>query len=463
MKLILTSQLQSSWRSVWILLALFTAVHFSNITVKASGPDRVFIINEGAFGQSNASITVFYPSSGQTKPDIFSSTNGRLLGDVANDAQWINGKLYVVVNNSHKIEVIDPQTYQSLQTIFIDSDAHGGSPRRIMQVSDDKAYVTNLFGNNVSVIDLATGQEAATVDVGGGPEGIVTSNGFAFVALSGLGQGNEVAVIDIETDEVATRLEVGDNPIHMAVAPDGMVWSVATGNYGFNENFQYDPELETFGEAVIIDPQTLQIADRFETGGHPGKLVFRNGEEAFLHLDGLRRIDVKNRRLLEEPFLQRPFFSFEIAEMDHPDYFHVYLTIVPDFLSSGRVVRYDEAAVAIDSFRAGIGPASIAFWQEASTNATIPAEHLQYFELGQNYPNPFNAKTVIPFNLKHEGMVQIEIVDLQGRVVATPLAAFRSAGNHVLVLDTDGWASGIYLYRLLFEGSVRYEKMSLVK
>lgn len=468
MKSVICNQNQSVWRKAAILLVVFTVTVLSNLqasdaSLQASEPDRVFVINEGAFGQSNASITVFYPSSGETKTDIFSATNGRLLGDVANDAQWINGKLYVVVNNSHKIEVIDPHTYQAVQTIFIDSDAHGGSPRRIMQVTEDKAYVTNLYGNNISVIDLGSGQEVATIDVGEGPEGIVMSNGFAFVALSGLGQGNEVAVISIGTDEVTARLEVGDNPVHMAVAPDGMVWSVATGNYGFNDNFQYDPELETFGEVVIIDPQTLQIADRFETGGHPGKLVFRNGEEALLQLNGLRRIDVKNRRLFEESFLERSFHSFDIAGSNHSMKYHIYVTIAPDFMSSGRVIRYDEAAVAIDSFQAGIGPASLAFWFEESTNATIDSEIVQSFGLGQNYPNPFNAKTLIPFKLNHEGLVQIEIMDLQGRVVAKPLAAYRPAGNHTISLDASGWASGIYLYRMQFEGSVRYGKMSMVK
>ncbi len=426
-------------------------------------PDKVFVINEGAFGQANASVTVFYPSTGERVSDVFSAGNDRLLGDVANDAQWINGKLYIVVNNSHKIEVVDPQSYKSKQTIFIDSDTHGGSPRKILQVAPDKAYVTNLFGNNISVIDLASGAETGTIDVGPGPEGIVRSGGFAFVALSGLGQGNEVAVIDIERDELVTRLEVGDNPVHLAVAPDGNVWSVATGNYGFDDNFQYDPDLETFGQIVIINSATLEISGRFETGGHPGKLVFVDEDHALLQHDGLRLIDVDNLSLIEEPFLDRTIYSFDVTEHIHVSEPSVYITVVPDFASSGRVIRYGYDGEAVDSFQAGIGPGAIAFWYQEATGLEHDILIADRIRLNQNYPNPFNPKTFISYELPVGGHVRLDVYDTLGRLVATLVDGRVPAGDHAVTFNAAGFVSGLYLYRLSFEDYSISRQMLLIK
>ncbi len=429
----------------------------------ASQPEKVFVINEGAFGQANASVTVFYPETGDRTSNVFSTVNERLLGDVANDAQWINCQLHIVVNNSHKIEVIDPNTYQSVRTIFIDSDSHGGSPRKILQVAADKAYVTNLFGNNVSVIDLDSGTEIGTIDVGPGPEGIARSGDYAFVSLSGMGQGNEVAVIDIAADELVTRLKVGDNPIHIANAPDGKIWSVATGNYGFDENFQYDPELETFGEIVIIDPVTLEISRRFDTGGHPGKLVFIDEKQALLQLDGIMMVDVDNLTLIDEHVLERSMHSFGISKAVHDTEPSLYVTVAPDFASSGRVVRYDLSGEAIDSFQAGIGPGPIAFFYRQVTGMEQKPAIVENPRLHQNYPNPFNPETMISFQIPANGNIRLEVYDALGRRVKSLMDEWVQAGEHTVSFNASRLVSGAYLYRMTYDGQSLTRQMMLLK
>ena len=426
-------------------------------------PDRVFIVNEGAWGSNNASVTVFYPNQDEIRQQAFYSHNDRLLGDVGNDIQMIDGLIYVVVNNSHKIEVIDPETYEALHTIAIDDAAHGGSPRYIRKVAENKAYVSNMVGNNLSVIDLEQGEVVDLIDLGMGsaPEQLVVSGNYAFVALSGMGSGNEVAVVDIAGDEVVDNIEVGDNPVHIAVAPDGQVWSVATGNYGYDENFDYDPELETFGEIVVIDPQSLTVTDRFETGGHPGRLVFLNDNTALLKLNGIRSIDIGELELEEEVWLDRFIHSFSVD--NHAGETVVYATIAPDFASAGSVVRYDASSAAIDSFDAGVGPGTAAFYYKEATDAENRSEQPLAFDLEQNYPNPFNPSTTIRFTLEHAREVSLEVYDLQGRLMATPATGSYSQGTHAVTLDASQWPSGIYLYRLSAADAVQYRKMTLIK
>jgi trimeric autotransporter adhesin len=64
-------------------------------------------------------------------------------------------------------------------------------------------------------------------------------------------------------------------------------------------------------------------------------------------------------------------------------------------------------------------------------------------------PNPLRGPGRLRYSLPAAAEVTLELYDLSGRRVATPLVrAARSAGTHEVALDTRTWAPGCYLYRL---------------
>ncbi len=95
------------------------------------------------------------------------------------------------------------------------------------------------------------------------------------------------------------------------------------------------------------------------------------------------------------------------------------------------------------------------------------------FALEQNYPNPFNPGTEIPFALAEPARVELQIFDLNGRVVATVVNQQYPAGYHRVTWDgkdDTGHAvsSGIYIYQLKIttqDGQVRTfnRKMTLLR
>lgn len=96
-----------------------------------------------------------------------------------------------------------------------------------------------------------------------------------------------------------------------------------------------------------------------------------------------------------------------------------------------------------------------------------PVNKISVFRLYQNYPNPFNSTTRIPFSLDTSGNVKIEIFDATGRKVRTLVDGFYSAGT---IVTWDGMddrlrpvASGVYLYRIQFNGRVQARKMLLIR
>lgn len=92
----------------------------------------------------------------------------------------------------------------------------------------------------------------------------------------------------------------------------------------------------------------------------------------------------------------------------------------------------------------------------------------QSFVLNQNYPNPFNAVTQIEFYLPKAGRYSLEIINALGQSVRHYSVDNSPAGAQHLIWDgkdaggTDV-ATGIYFYRLNFDGNSLTRKMVLLK
>jgi subtilisin family serine protease len=92
----------------------------------------------------------------------------------------------------------------------------------------------------------------------------------------------------------------------------------------------------------------------------------------------------------------------------------------------------------------------------------------QRFSVGQNRPNPFNPSTTLPFATPRAGRVQVDIFDILGRSVKSVLDADLPAGEHAVVWDGRSAsdapaASGVYFYRVRFDGTAVARKMLLIK
>ena len=68
--------------------------------------------------------------------------------------------------------------------------------------------------------------------------------------------------------------------------------------------------------------------------------------------------------------------------------------------------------------------------------------------LSANYPNPFQSTTTLRFNMPARAWVNLEVVDLLGRTVATLVDGPMEAGEQTVVFDGRGLSSGVYLARL---------------
>ena len=85
------------------------------------------------------------------------------------------------------------------------------------------------------------------------------------------------------------------------------------------------------------------------------------------------------------------------------------------------------------------------------------------FDMIQNTPNPFSDYSVITFNLSDNGSTQLDIVDVTGKVLMTPVNANLSAGTYNVTVSAENLASGVYFYVLKHNDRQLVKKMVIAK
>src|SRR6478752_4472955 len=70
----------------------------------------IYVLSEGGFNGNNSTLAYYDYDSKNLINDQFKAANSRGLGDTGNDAQVYGSKMYIVVNVSSTIEIVNPKT-----------------------------------------------------------------------------------------------------------------------------------------------------------------------------------------------------------------------------------------------------------------------------------------------------------------------------------------------------------------
>ena len=108
----------------------------------------LFITNEGNFQYGNATLSFYNPATKEIENEIFYRANAMKLGDVAQSMVIRDGIGWIVVNNSHVVFAIDIHTFKEVGRI-----TNFTSPRYIHFISDEKAYVTQIWDNRIFIVN----------------------------------------------------------------------------------------------------------------------------------------------------------------------------------------------------------------------------------------------------------------------------------------------------------------------
>lgn len=208
-----------------------------NASAKPSG---IYLVNQGNQGSNKARLDFLNFHNGFYIRDVFTEYNPEVvkgLGDTGNDVQVYKGKVFVVVNGSHKVEIMDAYSMKRLAQVDVPNC-------RFIAFDGNSAYVTSYVAKDKEAlktqkgalyrIDLDTYKVTGQVTVGYQPEQLVIMDGKAYVANSGgyvAGNDNTVSVVDLKSMKVEYNIEVAVNLELMLVDAEGTIWVSSRGNY----------------------------------------------------------------------------------------------------------------------------------------------------------------------------------------------------------------------------------------
>lgn len=332
--------------------------HPGNIIPTPEGDDGIlFIINEGNFQYSNASLSVYNAENNEVVNEAFIKANGMKLGDVAQSMTIHDGKGWIVVNNSNVVFAIDPVNCKEKGRI-----ENLTFPRYMHFVSDSKAYITQLWDNRIAIADPRTYSITGHIEVPGMKPGTGSTEqmvGYGnFVFCNCWSYQNRIIKIDTRSDEVVASLEVGIQPNSLALDCNGKLWTVTDGGYE-GSPFGFEPPA-----LIRIDPETFTIEAKFSfTLGDTCSEICLNGskDRIFWINDDIWEMDVNASAPPSEPFLKAGntlYYGLTIA----PSSGDVYIADAIDYQQSGRIYRYSHEGELIGQFNVGISPGSFCWY-----------------------------------------------------------------------------------------------------
>lgn len=339
-------------------IIFFLLVIFSSCNKKEVGPQyidgtpyykekggKVVISCEGNFGWGNASISVYNTKTNQVFNNVFNTQNNQPIGDVLQSSSLFNGDLFLVVNNSNKIEVIDTSNFSIKGTI-----TGLVSPRYFLGITPSKAYVSDLHSNKITIVNPSNFQKTGYIDVSAWTEQMILYNQYVYVAQKGT---NQVLVIDSQNDMAIDSITVGREPNSLVLDAFNNIWVLCSG--GVNETTPSLCLINTINNTVIKElvfnsinqsPSNLQI-DTSKTNLY----YINNG--IYKQSISLNNIDY-NSKILQTNGI---FYGLGI----NPFNSEIYISDAIDYIQQGKVYRYSNSLELIDSFSTGIIPQDFTF------------------------------------------------------------------------------------------------------
>lgn len=327
--------------------------------------EGLFVLNEGTFTYANSSLTFYDPEADTVENNLFYRVNTSPLGDVANSMTIDETGMYIVVNNSKYIYKVDPKTMK--YKAKLDGMT---SPRHIMPINKNKAYVSDQESTGLWVIDPETMQKTGFVELGNTTEKMVrVGNELVVTNWSNFYQpetsNSTIQFVNVETDQLVATMDVAPEPNSVVLDKNNNIWVLCSGGYM--------PPCEP--ALFCINPTTREVVRRFDfaDGDYPSSLAIDNNKETLYFLNGgfgslnLYKMSVDDEVLPSAEFIscqpsdyssQQLVFSTVAVSPENND---IYLSDVKNYVQNGDVLRFTANGEYITKFSAGIVPGFMMF------------------------------------------------------------------------------------------------------
>lgn len=334
-----------------------------------------YLVNEGNMGSNKCTLDYYDYTTGLYSRNFYAERNPTVikeLGDVGNDIGIYGSKLYVVVNCSHKVEVMDARSGVRLGQVDIPNC-------RYIRFHRGKAYVSSYVGpvmidpsapkGAVYEVDTASFAVTRKVTVGYQPEEMEIVDDYMYVANSGgyraPAYDNTVSVIEMIDFKQVQQIPVGINLHRLKKDRYGKLWVTSLGDYQTRPSRLYVMQkVRGYNRMAVTD--TLDIAC--------SNMAFR-GDSLFYYATEWNNftqsntitygiVDIRTLERVSENFITDGTdrdITIPYGIAIHPESGDIFVTDAKNYVSSGTLYCFDRQGRRKWSVRTGDIPAHITF------------------------------------------------------------------------------------------------------
>ncbi|HRO42390.1 MAG TPA: hypothetical protein PL009_06120 [Flavipsychrobacter sp.] len=310
---------------------------------------KTFIVCEGSYGNGNGRLDVYFSETDSLYENVYKNINGKNLGDVFQSMTWIGDKLYLAINNSDKIVVLNKDLTLSTQIAV-------AKPRYILPINEHKAYVSSMYTNKVFVFDPASSTVTGSVELSAiNTEGMLLHNQKLYVCPWDTASG-KVYVINTMNDELEDSFEVaGRAPSEVLIDKEQKLW-ILSGNVAKGK-----PAFWT-----RVDPNTKHILRTysFPANADPVKPLLNSAKDSIYFIEvnnflgaehnGIYRMSIHDNSLPSIPFIPAHAGQYFWALAIHPNG-DIYVGDPKGFTQKSSVMIYDTKGNLKKQFNTGVG------------------------------------------------------------------------------------------------------------
>ncbi|MGM9842849.1 MAG: YncE family protein [Muribaculaceae bacterium] len=338
-----------------------------------------YLVNEGNMGSNKCTIDYLDYFTGLYARNIYAERNPNVvkeLGDVGNDIGIYGSKMYVVVNCSHKVEVMDAKTGIRLGQVNIPNC-------RYVRFYRGSAYVSSYVGpvridpdapkGAVYRVDTLSLEITGKVSVGYQPEEMEIIGDYMYVANSGgyraPNYDNTVSVIQMVDFKQVRQIPVGINLHRLKKDKYGKLWVTSRGNYENIPSRLYVMEKKRgYNQMVVTDTIPVSCSNMAFYGDslYYYATEWNNYTSSNIITYGI--INIATKEIVSNNFITdgtEKDITIPYGIAIHPETGDIFVTDAKNYVSSGTLYCFDSFGHKKWSVRTGDIPAHIAF---VSTN-----------------------------------------------------------------------------------------------
>ncbi|MDE5849298.1 MAG: YncE family protein [Muribaculaceae bacterium] len=334
-----------------------------------------YLVNEGNMGSNKCTLDFYDYHTGLYSRNFYAEKNPHVikeLGDVGNDIGIYGSKMYVVVNCSHKVEVLDARSGVRLGQVDIPNC-------RYVRFHRGKAYVSSYVGpvlidphapkGAVYEVDTLSLSITRKVSVGYQPEEMEIVDDYMYVANSGGYRAplydNTVSVIQMVDFKQVQQIPVGINLHRLKKDRYGKLWVTSRGDYQSPPSRLYVMQKKPwFNQMTVTDTIPIACSNMAFYGDYMYYYATEWNNYTASNTISYGIIDIRTKEIISGNFItdateREITIPYGIAV--HPDTGDIFVTDAKNYVSSGTLYCFTPDGRKKWSVRTGDIPAHITF------------------------------------------------------------------------------------------------------